>query len=70
MSSAGAYRINALSRIKNIKITKEQFTIPEGFDIRKKVDLSFRTAVEVLAPERLRDEIWVNAEKILKKKKK
>ena len=70
MSSAGAYRIYALSRIKNIKITKEQFTIPEGFDISKEVDLSFRTAVEVLAPERLRDEIWVNAEKILEKYKK
>ena len=41
MSSAGAYRINALSRIKNIKITKEQFSIPEGFDISKEVDLSF-----------------------------
>ena len=41
MSSAGAYRINALSRIKNIKITAEQFTIPEGFDISKEVDLSF-----------------------------
>ena len=41
MSSAGAYRIYALSRIKNIKITAEQFTIPEGFDISKEVDLSF-----------------------------
>ena len=39
--SAGAYRIYALSRIKNIKITAEQFTIPEGFDISKEVDLSF-----------------------------
>ena len=39
--SAGAYRIYALSRIKNIKITKEQFSIPEGFDISKEVDLSF-----------------------------
>ena len=70
MSSAGACRIYALSRIKNIKITKEQFTIPEGFDISKEVDLSFGTAVEVLAPERLRDEIWVNAETILEKYKK
>ena len=41
MSNAGACRIYALSRIKNIKITKEQFTIPEGFDISKEVDLSF-----------------------------
>jgi proteasome accessory factor B len=39
--SAGAYRIYALSRIKNIRITAEQFTIPEGFDISKEVDLSF-----------------------------
>ena len=39
--SAGSYRIYALSRIKNIKITAEQFTIPEGFDISKEVDLSF-----------------------------
>ena len=68
--SAGAYRIYALSRIKNIKITAEQFTIPEGFDISKEVDLSFGTAVEVLAPESLRDEIRANAEKILEKYKK
>ena len=68
--SAGAYRFYALSRIKNIKITKEQFSIPEGFDISKEVDLSFGTAVEVLAPERLRDEIRANAEKILEKYKK
>lgn len=68
--SAGAYRINALSRIKNIKIAKEQFSIPEGFDISKEVDLSFGTAVEVLAPESLRDEIRANAEKILEKYKK
>lgn len=130
--SAGAYRIYALSRIKNIKITKEQFSIPEGFDISKKVDLSFciwhntgnpkeyellfdsslanyilerewhkgqqmeqredgsvylkfvsnqrpqisswvmsfGTAVEVLAPESLIDEIRANAEKILEKYKK
>ena len=130
--SAGAYRIYALSRIKNIKITKEQFTIPEGFDISKEVDLSFGiwhntgapeeyellfdsslanyilerewhkdqqieqredgsvylkfssnqrqqvsswvmsfgTAVEVLAPESLRDEIRANAENILEKYKK
>ena len=67
--STGAYRIYALSRIKNIKITKEQFSIPEGFDISKEVDLSFGTAVEVLAPESLRDEIRANAEKILEKYK-
>ena len=68
--SAGVYRIYALSRIKNIKITKEQFTIPEGFGISKEVDLSFGTAVEVLAPESLIDEIRENAEKILEKYKK
>lgn len=130
--SAGACRIYALSRIKNIKITKEQFTIPEGFDISKEVDLSFGiwhntgapeeyellfdsslanyilerewhkdqqmeqredgsvylkfasnqkkqilswvlgfgSAVKVLAPESLRDEIRANAEKILEKYKK
>ena len=70
MSSAGAYHIYALSRIKSIKITAEQFTIPEGFDISKEVDLSFGTAVEVLAPESLIDEIRENAETILEKYKK
>ena len=49
--SAGAYRINALSRIKNIKITKEQFTIPEGFDISKEVDLRFGIWHNTGAPE-------------------
>ena len=49
MSSAGAYRFYALSRIKNIKITAEQFTISEGFDISKEVDLSFGTYPSILA---------------------
>ena len=49
--SAGACRIYALSRIKNIKITKEQFTIPEGFDISKEVDLSFGIWHNTGAPE-------------------
>lgn len=49
--SAGAYRIYALSRIKNIKITKEQFSIPEGFDISKEVDLSFGIWHNTGAPE-------------------
>lgn len=39
--SAGDYRIFALSRIKNIRITLEKFSVPEGFDISKEVDLSF-----------------------------
>ena len=51
MLSAGACRIYALSRIKNIKITKEQFTIPEGFDISKEVDLSFGIWHNTGAPE-------------------
>ena len=38
---AGENRIYALSRFRNPKITAEQFTIPEGFDISKEVDLSF-----------------------------
>ena len=38
---AGENRIYAFSRFKNPKITAEQFTIPEGFDISKEVDLSF-----------------------------
>lgn len=38
---AGENRIYALSRIRNIKITAEKFTVPEGFDISKEVDLSF-----------------------------
>ena len=67
LSSAGAYRFYALSRIKNIKITKEQFTISEGFDINKEVDLSFGTAVEVIAPESLRKEIVQNARKVIGK---
>lgn len=49
--STGAYRIYALSRIKNIKITAEQFTIPEGFDISKEVDLSFGIWHNTGAPE-------------------
>ena len=49
--SAGACRIYALSRIKNIKIMKEQFTIPEGFDISKEVDLSFGIWHNTGAPE-------------------
>lgn len=51
MSNAGACRIYALSRIKNIKITKEQFTIPEGFDISEEVDLSFGIWHNTGAPE-------------------
>ena len=38
---AGENRIFALSRFRNIKITAEKFTVPEGFDISKEVDLSF-----------------------------
>ena len=38
---AGENRIYALSRFRNPKITAEQFSIPEGFDISKEVDLSF-----------------------------
>ncbi len=38
---AGETRIYALSRFRNPKITAEKFTIPEGFDISKEVDLSF-----------------------------
>ena len=61
------YMLCLLSRKKS---RKEQFSIPEGFDISKEVDLSFGTAVEVLAPESLIDEIRANAEKILEKYKK
>ncbi len=39
--AAGENRIYALSRIKKIKIKTEKFTVPEGFDISKEVDLSF-----------------------------
>lgn len=39
--NAGDKRIFALSRIKNITIRQEKYTIPEGFDISKEVDLSF-----------------------------
>lgn len=38
---AGETRIYALSRFKNTTITNETFTIPDGFDISKEVDLSF-----------------------------
>ncbi|MCR4735773.1 MAG: transcriptional regulator [Treponema sp.] len=34
-------RVLALSRIKDIKITNEHFSIPEDFDISKEVDLNF-----------------------------
>ena len=34
-------RIYALSRFKEIILTSEKYTIPEGFDISKEVDLSF-----------------------------
>lgn len=34
-------RIYALSRFKDIKLTNDRYTIPEGFDISKEVDLSF-----------------------------
>lgn len=128
----GENRIYSLSRFKNPKIMAEQFTIPEGFDISKEVDLSFGiwhntgdpedyellfdsslanyilervwhkgqemeqrddgkvylkfssnqrpqvsswvmsfgTAVEVLAPQSLRNDIQANAEKILEKYRK
>ena len=39
--AAADNRIYALSRIKKIKIKAEKFTVPEGFDISKEVDLSF-----------------------------
>ena len=38
---AGETRIYALSRFKNTTITNGIFTIPDGFDISKEVDLSF-----------------------------
>lgn len=34
-------RIYALSRFKDIKLSHDKYTIPEGFDIAKEVDLSF-----------------------------
>lgn len=38
---ANEKRIFALSRFKNIKLTNDKFSVPEGFDISKEVDLSF-----------------------------
>lgn len=37
----GDKRIYALSRIKDIKLSKEQYKIPEDFDIAKEIDLGF-----------------------------
>lgn len=34
-------RIYALSRFRDIKLTDDKYTVPEGFDIAKEVDLSF-----------------------------
>lgn len=38
---ANENRIFALSRFKDIKLVNDKYTIPEGFDIAKEVDLSF-----------------------------
>ncbi len=39
--TANEKRMLALSRFKDIKLTNDKYTIPEGFDIAKEVDLSF-----------------------------
>ena len=48
---AGETRIFALSRFTHTRITSETFTVPEGFDISKEVDLSFGIWHNNEAPE-------------------
>ena len=48
---AGENRIFALSRFTHTKITAEKYTVPEGFDISKEVDLSFGIWHNNEAPE-------------------
>ena len=49
--AAGENRIFALSRFTHTKITAEKYTVPEGFDISKEVDLSFGIWHNNEAPE-------------------